>query len=105
MITFVKVKQYSSFSRFLFFLACLSVVTFLAKAQVNKAPAYPLITHDPYFSVWSFSDKVNESVSKHWTGSSQSLTGFVKVDGTVYRILGDQEKVFKAVVPYSDEAA
>lgn len=72
-------------------------------SQANKAPAYPLITHDPYFSVWSFSDNINESSTKHWTGSDQSLTGFVKVDGITYRILGNKEKTFQAILPASDE--
>src|SRR6266508_5639022 len=33
-----------------------------------RAPAYPLFTSDPYFSVWSFSDKLCESWPRHWTG-------------------------------------
>lgn len=57
-------------------------------AQVNKAPAYPLITHDPYFSIWSTTDKLNESVTKHWTGAEQSLVGILKVDGQYYNFLG-----------------
>jgi Domain of unknown function (DUF4965)/Domain of unknown function (DUF1793)/Domain of unknown function (DUF5127)/Domain of unknown function (DUF4964) len=59
-----------------------------AFAQVNKAPAYPLITHDPYFSIWSTTDKLNESVTKHWTGAEQSLVGILKVDGQYYNFLG-----------------
>jgi hypothetical protein len=73
-------------------------------AQINKAPAYPLITHDPYFSVWSFTDNVNESTTKHWTGSDQSLTGFVKVDDRTYRILGSPEKTYKTILPAGDES-
>jgi hypothetical protein len=69
----------------------------------QKAPAYPLITHDPYFSIWSTTDELNGSATTHWTGASQSLTGLVKVDGVTYRVLGQNEKTYEGVVATSDE--
>lgn len=71
-----------------FMMICFSSYHLVAQ---RLASAYPLITHDPYFSIWSFGDTLNKTVTKHWTGTDHSLTGMLKVDGKVYRFLGKEE--------------
>ncbi|WP_143305598.1 glutaminase family protein [Chitinophaga vietnamensis] len=68
----------------------------------QQAPAYPLITHDPYFSIWSVSDTLNASATCHWTGAEQSLTGLVKVDGVTYRVLGAESLTYTSVLPTAE---
>jgi Domain of unknown function (DUF4965)/Domain of unknown function (DUF1793)/Domain of unknown function (DUF5127)/Domain of unknown function (DUF4964) len=58
------------------------------RASVERAPAYPLIVHNPYFSIWSFTDKLNASDTRHWTGREQPIYGVLKVDGKLYRFMG-----------------
>ena len=53
-----------------------------------RAPAYPLITIDPYTSAWSMTDRLYDQNIKHWTGKDFPLLGVLKVDGVDYRFMG-----------------
>ncbi|MFD2935702.1 glutaminase family protein [Spirosoma flavum] len=68
-------------------------------AQNLRPPAYPLITHDPYFSVWSTTDKLTDSPTRHWTGKPQSLEGIIRVDGKAYQFLGAVPTTYEAILP------
>lgn len=50
--------------------------------------AIPLVTVDPYFSIWSFSDKLYDEAPRHWSNKRAAMTGFLKIDDMYYRFLG-----------------
>ena len=56
-----------------------------------RPPAYPLITVDPYFSVWSATDNLTDSQTVHWTGADNVILGVATIDGKEYQIIGKGE--------------
>jgi hypothetical protein len=51
-----------------------------------KYPAIPLITNDPFFSIWSGSDELYGTVTRHWSGKPIPLYIAVKIDGKYYAV-------------------
>ena len=52
-----------------------------------RAPAVPLITHDPLFSMWSFADRLTDDVVRHWDGVRKHAFGLLVVDNEIYEFM------------------
>lgn len=75
-----------------------------SQAQERQAAAYPLITHNPNFSIWSYTDLLHQSSTTHWTDAAHSLLGFIQVDDQIYRFLGQTPPDYKTILETSHDA-
>ncbi len=76
-----------------------SLLNGLTSYAALRAPAYPLITIDPYTSAWSMADHLYDEEVKHWTETPYPLIGVVMVDGTAYRFMGKEIPQLKTILP------
>ena len=68
-----------------------------------RAPAYPLVTIDPYTSAWSMYDNLYDGSIRHWTGKDFPLIGAIEVDGQTYRFMGTENAEMLPIVPTSQQ--
>lgn len=58
------------------------------ESKVRVLPAYPLFVKDPYFSIWSSGDILNEIDTSFWSGKNKRTYGLIKANGKSYCFLG-----------------
>lgn len=54
-----------------------------------RAPSYPLITHDPYFSIWMNNKNPTLAEATHWTQRKMPIQSMIRIDGKPYRLMGE----------------
>ena len=68
-----------------------------------RAPAYPLVTIDPFTCAWSAADRLFDAPVTHWTGAEHNLIGVLTVDGVPYRFLGKPSPRNRFIARASDQ--
>ncbi len=53
-----------------------------------RPPSVPLITVDPYFTVWSPCETINYQTTEHWSGNKNCIYGVANVDGVKSTFFG-----------------
>jgi hypothetical protein len=68
------------------------IAAFAQASAPMRPPSVPLVAHDPYFSIWSNQDHLNDAGTVHWTGKPNTLTGMIRVDKRSYQVMGRERQ-------------
>jgi hypothetical protein len=80
------------FKQFLLATITIAGVSLATHAESLRPPAVPLVTFDPYLSIWSEADKLTDRNTQHWTHREHSLASLIRIDGKTYRLMGAEPK-------------
>ncbi len=67
----------------------------LSTTKGQLLPSYPLFVKDPFFSIWSPCDELNDGDTAFWTGRRRRVYGVVNADGKAYCFMGLLNKTEK----------
>ena len=68
-----------------------------------RLPSVPLFNNDPYFSIWSPFDRLNDGTTRHWSDAEKAMDGILRVDGKAYRFMGTQRgNLLQAIAPMAN---
>jgi hypothetical protein len=71
-----------------------------------RLPSVPLLLNDPYFSLWSPHDKLNDGTTRHWADIEKPMDGLLRVDGVSYRFMGSgRGYLLSSIAPMANEQA
>ena len=59
---------------------------------IQKLPSYPIMTHDPFFSIWHPGNEPTQGDTTHWSGTRKIVGGYLVIDGIQRRFLGRRGK-------------
>ena len=74
------------------------------KTTSFRAPAYPLVTIDPYTSLWSMADILTNDTVRHWSGKPNAVIGLAEIDGKYWRFMGVDDKELTPAMQQTDVA-
>lgn len=106
-INIINYKHEKIINNFIFLILVASLVgrdLFKTPQEINlRAPAVPIVTSDPYLSIWSPYNSLTEGNTEHWTGTEHPLIGAIRVDGKVFRFMGKDKPDFPILLPMSND--
>ncbi len=70
-------------------LSCMVLAAVAASVSADfRPPSVPVVSCDPFFSIWSPSEDPTDSDTEIWFGAKQPICISVELDGRTYRIMG-----------------